>query len=70
MNAPVGDVQGLREVTLWLPDLDAPGFREKLAADIARINAAEDAAETERWLDAALEDLERSIQAAESDANA
>ena len=30
---------GLKPVTIWVPDLNAPGYREALARDIARINA-------------------------------
>ena len=29
---------GLKPVTIWVPDLNAPGYREALARDIARIN--------------------------------
>ena len=30
---------GLKPVTIWVPDVNAPGYREALARDIARINA-------------------------------
>lgn len=33
---------GLKPVTIWVPDLNAPGYREALARDIARINADEE----------------------------
>jgi hypothetical protein len=33
---------GLRRVTLWVPDVNAPGFKEQLARDIAMINASAD----------------------------
>ena len=33
---------GLKQVRLWVPDVNAPGFQEKLDAEIAAINAAED----------------------------
>jgi hypothetical protein len=33
---------GLKPVTIWVPDVNAPGFREKLARDIAIINADAD----------------------------
>ena len=33
---------GLRRVTLWVPDINAPGFKEQLARDIAMINASAD----------------------------
>jgi hypothetical protein len=29
---------GLKRVTLWLPDVNAPGFREQIARDIEAIN--------------------------------
>lgn len=29
---------GLKPVTIWVPDAEAPGYREKLARDIAKIN--------------------------------
>ena len=30
---------GLKPVTIWVPDVNTPGYREALARDIARINA-------------------------------
>jgi hypothetical protein len=33
---------GLKRVTLWLPDVNAPGFKEQLARGIAMINASAD----------------------------
>ena len=33
---------GLKPVTIWVPDLNAPGYREALARDIARINDDEE----------------------------
>lgn len=56
--------RGLKEVRLWVPDLDAPGFRARLGADIARINAANDDA---GLLDAALADLKAMIAAEEAE---
>lgn len=29
---------GLKSVTIWMLDAEAPGYREKLARDIAKIN--------------------------------
>jgi hypothetical protein len=57
--------RGLKEVRLWVQDPDAPGFRERLAADIARINASQEAGEVERWLDLAAAEVEAMIQAEE-----
>jgi hypothetical protein len=33
---------GLKPVTIWVPDVSAPGYREALARDIAKINADEE----------------------------
>ncbi|MDB5656378.1 MAG: hypothetical protein JWQ94_3991 [Tardiphaga sp.] len=33
---------GLKPVTIWVPDVNAAGYREALARDIARINADEE----------------------------
>ena len=33
---------GLKPVTIWVPDVNTPGYREALARDIARINADEE----------------------------
>jgi hypothetical protein len=33
---------GLKPVTIWVPDVDAPGYAEKVAEAIAIINASED----------------------------
>jgi hypothetical protein len=33
---------GLKPVTIWVPDVNAPGYREALARDIAKINADEE----------------------------
>jgi hypothetical protein len=32
---------GLKPVTIWLPDMDAPGVKEQITRDIAIINASE-----------------------------
>jgi hypothetical protein len=32
---------GLKPVTIWLPDMDAPGVKEQIATSIAIINASE-----------------------------
>ena len=31
---------GLKPVTIWVPDVNAPGFKEQVARDIAIINAS------------------------------
>ena len=33
---------GLKPVTIWVPDANAPGYKEQLARDIAIINADAD----------------------------
>lgn len=33
--------KGLKEVRLWVLDLDAPGAREELAAEVVRINESD-----------------------------
>ena len=33
---------GLKPVTIWVPDINAPGYREQLERDIAIINADAD----------------------------
>ena len=33
---------GLKPVTIWVPDLNAPRYKEALARDIAKINADEE----------------------------
>jgi hypothetical protein len=45
--------RGLKEVRRWVYDLDAPGVREKLAAEIARINASPDNQEVLDFIEAA-----------------
>lgn len=35
---------GLKQVRLWVPDMNAPGFREMLDREISAINAAHDSA--------------------------
>jgi len=49
---------GLKEVRLWTLDADAPGFRERMAADWARINDSESERETIAFIEAMMsEDL-------------
>ena len=33
---------GLREIRMWVPDINAPGFKEKLAKQIAAINVSKE----------------------------
>lgn len=45
--------QGLREVRMWVPDVDAPGFQERLDRAVAAINASPDEVEAMKWCEAA-----------------
>jgi len=57
---------GLKQVRVWTLDKSAPGFQEKLEADIARINASESEREAIVFIEAMMaEDL-----AAEDDVEA
>jgi hypothetical protein len=44
--------QGLREIRMWVPDVNAPGFQERLDRSISAINASRDNAEVLDWCDA------------------
>lgn len=35
--------QGLRPVQIWVPDVDAPGFRAEIRRQIRRLDAADEA---------------------------
>jgi hypothetical protein len=35
-------VAGLKPVTMWLPDVDAPGFKQQIAREIEMINNSAD----------------------------
>ncbi|QUS41385.1 DUF3018 family protein [Tardiphaga alba] len=41
---------GLKSVTIWVPDVNSPEYREALARDIAAINASESEQEILREL--------------------
>jgi hypothetical protein len=49
--------QGLKLVRLWVPDPEAPGFREEAKRQAALINAASDAQEVMEFIAAATADL-------------
>lgn len=42
---------GLREIRMWVPDVNAPGFQERLDAQIKRINESEDSRLAQEWID-------------------
>jgi len=48
---------GLREIRMWVPDINAPGFKERLDKQIAAINASKDSAEVQEWLDEMTEEV-------------
>ena len=43
---------GLREIRMWVPDINAPGFKERLDKQIAAINASEEDREIQAEMDA------------------
>jgi hypothetical protein len=47
--------QGLKPVQIWVPDVDAPGFREDLRRQVAALNQA-DEAEAMAFIEAVMED--------------
>lgn len=53
--------QGLREIRMWVPDVKAPGFQERLEDQIARINASEDEREVMIFCEAAAEEMWRDL---------
>lgn len=53
--------RGLRELRLWVPDVNVPGFQEALDDQIARINASEDEREVMILLEAAAEEVWRDL---------
>ena len=44
--------QSLRELRMWVPDVSAPGFQDRLDRAIAAINASKDNAEVMKWCEA------------------
>lgn len=48
--------QGLRELRMWVPDVDAPGFQERLDREIAAINASRSNREALDWIESVLAD--------------
>lgn len=47
---------GLREIRLWVPDVNAPGFQERLDEQLARINASESHREALDWIEEVMAD--------------
>ena len=48
--------KGLREIRMWVPDVNAPGFQERLDEQIARINASDSSREALDFIDAVMSD--------------
>jgi antidote-toxin recognition MazE-like antitoxin len=53
--------QGLRELRMWVPDVNAPGFQEQLDDQLARINVSEDEREVMIFLEATAEEVWRDL---------
>jgi hypothetical protein len=53
--------RGLKEVRLWVPDINAPGFQERLERQVERINASEDEREVMIFCEAAAEEVWRDL---------
>lgn len=48
--------QGLREIRMWVPDVNAPGFQERLDKQIAAINASKSNREALDWIEEVIAD--------------
>ncbi len=47
--------QGLKPVQIWVPDVDAPGFRQELRRQVAALNKA-DETEAMAFIEAVMDD--------------
>lgn len=52
--------QGLKPVQVWVPDVDAPGFREELRRQVAALNEA-DETEAMAFIEAVMDDPENDL---------
>lgn len=52
---------GLREVRMWVPDVNSPEFQQALDAQIERINASEDEREVMIFCEAAAAEVWESL---------
>ena len=57
--------QGLRQITLWVPDTRTPEFRESLRREAALLRNHPSTKEGEEFVEAALADLEVELQSLE-----
>lgn len=48
--------QGLRQIRMWVPDVDGPGFQERLDLQIAAINASGSSGDALEWIEAVIAD--------------
>jgi hypothetical protein len=48
--------KGLREIRMWVPDVNAAGFQERLDEQIARLNASASERETLDFIEAVMSD--------------
>lgn len=48
--------KGLREIRLWVPDVHAPGFQERLDQQVAAINASKSSREALDWIEEVMAD--------------
>lgn len=44
--------KGLREIRMWVPDVNAPGFQEKLAADMRALRGTQEEQDILKWTEA------------------
>lgn len=47
---------GLREIRMWVPDVNAPGFQEQLDRETAAINASRSSREALDWIEGVIAD--------------
>lgn len=52
--------EGLKPIQLWVPDVDAPGFKEELARQVALLDPV-DEAETMAFIEAVMDDPENDL---------
>jgi hypothetical protein len=52
---------GLREIRLWVPDVNAPGFQQRLDSEVAAINASGEEADVLAWAEAGAAEVWRDM---------
>jgi hypothetical protein len=48
--------QGLREIRMWVPDVNAPDFQERLDQETATINSSRSSREALDWIEEVIAD--------------